>query len=67
MARVSFEMAQSQVQRPVPRPKTVSRQMPNRDTRPFGRLFHLLFQVSRGQRASYVAETTPQYLRHKIV
>ncbi len=41
-------MAQSQVPRPNPWPKTVSRQLPNRDSGHFGRLFRLQFQVSRG-------------------
>lgn len=39
--RVSFELAQSQVQRQMRPPKTVSRQLPNRDSRHSGRPFRL--------------------------
>ena len=67
MARISFEMTQSQVRRLLPQLNTVSRQMPNRDSGRFGRLFRLQFQVSRGYRAMQTAEITTRCQRNKIV
>ena len=67
MARISFEMTQSQVRRLLPQLNTVSRQMPNRDSGRFGRLFRLQLQVSRGHLAMQAAEITAQCYRHKIV
>lgn len=59
---ISFDSTESQVQRLNPRPKTVSRQMPNRDSGYSERLFRLQFQVSSGRYPAQVAENTPQYM-----
>lgn len=66
-APICFHSAESQKQRLNPRPKTVSRQMPNRDSPHFERLFRLQFQFSRGRCPAQVAENTPQYVERKIV
>ncbi len=62
----SLHKAKSQQQRQKPHPKTVSRQMPNRDSRHSGRLFLVGFQVSSGQCASQGSVITRQCASLKI-